>query len=363
MVQLQRDVRRGDGRAGEPVLLQMKLTNRCNMRCKMCGQWGETGFHKEGIGRQSLDPALALRLLDDAAASGSAMTLWGGEPLLYPQLERVMMRAAELEVPLSLITNGLVLSRHADLIIRSGLKDLFVSIDGTAEIHDRMRGLPGAYERVVQGMQDVQRAREAAGRSVPKLHILTTITEDNYLALEELYDALADMDLEIASVSSSLRWWTDEETGRAYQAFMTSQLGVEEASSWRGFACGPPPIDTDQLAAVLARARKKRRPFKMVFHPRIKPQELGPFFTDLSQTFGRGICHAPWTYALLLPDGELTFCPDFPDYSIGNLAQARVPELWNGARAIAFRKLMLQRLLPICSRCCGLYMTGGRRKN
>src|SRR5580765_5105860 len=30
-----------------PTFVQLRLTNLCNLRCKMCGQWGDTGVFRE----------------------------------------------------------------------------------------------------------------------------------------------------------------------------------------------------------------------------------------------------------------------------------------------------------------------------
>ena len=39
------DYRRDDGYSRPPAQLGFKLVNACNLRCKMCGQWGETGYN------------------------------------------------------------------------------------------------------------------------------------------------------------------------------------------------------------------------------------------------------------------------------------------------------------------------------
>ncbi len=55
---------------------------------------------------------------------------------------------------------------------------------------------------------------------------------------------------------------------------------------------------------------------------------------------------------------ELTFCPDYPDYTLGSLADHSFEELWEGERAKAFRALIRERSLPLCGRCCWLYLSG-----
>src|SRR5580765_5187883 len=88
-----------------PTFVQLRVTNLCNLRCKMCGQWGETGIYRSGasaaatdgeqersrirelIGlKRQLSLADYLRLLDELVPSRPIISLFGGEPLLYPDI-------------------------------------------------------------------------------------------------------------------------------------------------------------------------------------------------------------------------------------------------------------------------------------
>jgi len=358
MAVLRGELDRGDGWARDPLLVQIKVTNRCNMRCKMCGQWGETGYHLQREGKQTIDLDLARRFVDQVAPLGIDMTLWGGEPLVYPHLDELLAHCQQRRVPVGIITNGLTLDQHAETIVRRGVKDLIVSLDGPPAVHDRVRGIDGAFARTVEGMREIQRLRRARGVLRPRFRISTVVSEDTWPHLEQLYDTLAGLDLEILHVVSTLRWWTDDETGAAYEQTLRETLDCE-APSWRGFRlAAPPDVDPEALALTFRRVRGRRYPFKVVLHPRLTPEQVAVFFANTTISFGRNTCMSPWVYALLLPDGELTFCPDFPDYRIGSLADHDLATLWNGDRARRFRQRILEGLLPICPRCCGMYTTG-----
>ncbi|HEV8269044.1 MAG TPA: radical SAM protein, partial [Thermoanaerobaculia bacterium] len=89
-----------------PTFVQLRVTNLCNLRCKMCGQWGDTGiFRSDGTSASATDGAkererikeliglgrqLALAdyvtLLDEIAPTKPIVSLFGGEPLLYPDI-------------------------------------------------------------------------------------------------------------------------------------------------------------------------------------------------------------------------------------------------------------------------------------
>ena len=58
------------------------------------------------------------------------------------------------------------------------------------------------------------------------------------------------------------------------------------------------------------------------------------------------------------PDGEVTFCGDFPDYFIGNVRKQPFRDIWMGEKAQRFRAKLAKEPLPICARCCGSYVYG-----
>src|SRR5262245_32371579 len=88
-----------------PTFVQLRVTNLCNLRCKMCGQWGDTGIYRSQSGVDTSDGALErqriveligakrqlaladyVRLLDEIAPSNPIISLFGGEPFLYPDI-------------------------------------------------------------------------------------------------------------------------------------------------------------------------------------------------------------------------------------------------------------------------------------
>jgi MoaA/NifB/PqqE/SkfB family radical SAM enzyme len=57
------------------------------------------------------------------------------------------------------------------------------------------------------------------------------------------------------------------------------------------------------------------------------------------------------------PDGAANFCVDFPDYSIGNVKDASIAEIWNSPRAAQFRQYRRGTPLAVCYRCGAKYIS------
>jgi len=184
-----------------PRQLQINVTYRCNARCTMCNIW-------QMAEREELDPQGFARLLDDPLfRSVERLTLAGGEPSLRRDLaaltELFMDKMPQL-ASLTLVTNGLAVERIlADteamlaLCADRGIRlNVSVSLDGVGEIHDEMRGVPGAFarvERCLMGLKELQAAAQ-----VPFwLGASCVITRKNLYHLRELQAWCAERGIDL----------------------------------------------------------------------------------------------------------------------------------------------------------------------
>lgn len=127
-----------------PLIAGHKLLYRCNLQCEMCPFWRRTD-------EELLSVEAEKRLFAKLADSGVLfLGFEGGEPLLRKDLPEILQASHE-RFHTSLVTNGLLLDRRIDEIARH-LDFLFVSIDGDQALHDRLRGVPGAFDRTVRGV-------------------------------------------------------------------------------------------------------------------------------------------------------------------------------------------------------------------
>jgi radical SAM protein with 4Fe4S-binding SPASM domain len=92
--------------------------------------------------------------------------------------------------------------------------------------------------------------------------------------------------------------------------------------------------------------------------PDVKPDDVPAYFSEHGRTFGHNLCPVAWYFAQVEPDGEVCFCGDFPDYSIGNVRSESFRAIWTGEKATAFRRKLAREPLPICARCCGSFIYG-----
>jgi radical SAM protein with 4Fe4S-binding SPASM domain len=370
-----------------PTFVQLRVTNLCNLRCKMCGQWGDTGiFRMHSASADATDGAAErqriveligakrqlslddyVRLLDELEPERPIISLFGGEPFLYPDILPLIRDIKRRGLTCTVITNGGRLEPLARELVESGIDSIAVSIDGPPDVHNRIRGRADSFEKAAAGIRAVARWREEIGRTLPMQIAILPVTELNLEAIAPAIEALRSLPLDTINVG--LRWFIPKNVGAEYERVMREELGVE-ATSWTGFefdGAGFAVSREEQLSALvkLLKGLKRRRFFDSAqgkpwtsFVPDVPAEKVPEYFADFPKTFGHAMCPVAWYFAQVEPDGEVTFCGDFPDYFIGNVRKQTFRDIWTGEKAQRFRAKLAKEPLPICARCCGNYVYG-----
>src|SRR5262249_11836742 len=113
------DYQRTDGVSAPPVQIDLKLVEACNLRCKMCAQWGEAGynFSRSPVElRQSLPLSVYKRMADDLESVKPWVYIWGGEPFLYPDLIPLVQYLKKKRFTVSIVTNATKLAEAAEAL-------------------------------------------------------------------------------------------------------------------------------------------------------------------------------------------------------------------------------------------------------
>lgn len=337
-----------------PPRLSFTLTNACNLRCRMCGQWSETGYVRcGGVARPEMGLADWKRLVDEGAEHGVSFVLVrGGEPFLFPGIIELLEHLAAKGIATSVDTNGTMLERYAADLVRLGDNiELTVSVDGPEEVHDEVRGVPGCFRRMERGVAALRAAEDAAGKKLRRA-ICFTISPYSLRGLAEMPAVARRLGMPIHVVPY---YYFPDAVGQAYEAELRT-LGCE-AFSWRGFHHPASGIDFDEFLPLFRRYQAGLAPDERAVFMDLGEEDYRTWFADATTPVGSTAC---WNLDGLLdiqPDGEANFCVDFPDYPIGNVASATIEALWNGARAERLREHRRRKPLAICHRCGAKYIS------
>lgn len=191
------------GKEMKPTEAFCAVTYRCNCRCTICDVWQkEPSYEVEPSFFYRLPPTLRL------------VNLTGGEPFMRKDLPEIAEAISDRcpDARLHLSTNGLLTSRIVDdtrrilkINCRTGVR---VSLDGLGEVHDRIRGVPGAFEKA---MATVKALRDAGVRDLGVAFTLTAGNEEQLVPVYHLARSMG-LDFSTAVVHSSAHFFGEKGT-------------------------------------------------------------------------------------------------------------------------------------------------------
>jgi radical SAM protein with 4Fe4S-binding SPASM domain len=283
-----------------PTEAIVSVTNRCDARCRMCNIWQ--------LDRQELMTAGDYRRVLPNTLQNVNIT--GGEALLRPDIVEVASAIYEASggARVILATNGFRPQRTLATLreIRTRIPDLgvAVSIDGSQATHDRMRGVPGAYDRAVETVK----ALNSIG--IGDVRIGFTATPANIHELSDVHEFAESLGVEFAATvaqNSDIYYSTEDNC--------------------------PIPADLVEthFAALIATRLASRSP----------KQWLRAYFDSGVIHFvrtgeRRSECDALSGFFYLAPDGNVYPCLTLAT-PIGNVRERSFAELWSGEEARAAR--------------------------
>jgi MoaA/NifB/PqqE/SkfB family radical SAM enzyme len=154
------------------LAVKIKITEVCNVRCVMCNYW-----------RKERQPSILTRerllaLMDEIAELGAISVQWsGGEPTLCHDLPDAIGRLSDLGIESKLTTNATRMTEeYANRLKEARLARVTISIESPyPEVHDRVVGVEGAWEKATAGVARLSRERVSA----PRIQLRTVLTRIN----------------------------------------------------------------------------------------------------------------------------------------------------------------------------------------
>lgn len=167
----------------ETVLIE--TTGRCNLSCIFCGSDCKNQLNPDELSAQEWCGAV-----DDLAELGvKRIVLSGGEPTLKTGIEDLIIHLNSRGIEWGMVSNGFWLSPDF-LQIMEKYKPYAVglSIDGRAEIHNKLRGNPRSFQKVIENIKKLQE------REIP-VSVITTVHKLNFAELPAIASLILEKEI------------------------------------------------------------------------------------------------------------------------------------------------------------------------
>lgn len=338
-----------------PVHISIVPTHRCNLKCKMCdvGQGLESSSMVRQLKGLSSNAPLSIsdwnKFIGSVASFKPRISLAGGEPLLSKEILELSKFITSKRLGYGITTNGTLLDKYAEDFVSLGVDGITVSLDGPSEVHDFIRGVPGMFQKTMDGIGKLNDAKSRLRQSNPILTINCAISDHNYMYLEEAVHAFKDARADFIRFTH-LYFRTDA---------MVEQHNILYGETFyispSSHAVNPSQVDTNCLIRQIENVKSHFNAMPIYFRPELKPEEIQIWYKK-PQIFlkGHDKCHALHS-CLVASNGDVVAPASLcVNVLFGNIKESKLTDIVNNQKYRRFRKKIRTKLFPICSRCCGI---------
>lgn len=302
----------------------------CNCRCVMCDIW------KDNKNLKQLTEDDVQGMLHSLKKLGTKQVVMsGGEALLNANFFRFCEILEKEGIVVTLLSTGLTLKKNAELIAKH-VHDVIVSLDGDEPMHDAIRNIPGAFNKVREGI--------AAIRAInPKYRITcrTVIHQINFRVWDKIIDSAKAIGIDQISFlpadvsSQAFNRETTWDTERQGEVMVLKQ-------------------DLPELKEMILQLTDKYKADLDSRYIAESPEKLMKIYGYYSALYGLNEfpfkrCNAPWVSTVVEADGTVRPC--FFHNAVGNIRNNSLDEILNNEASMQFRKNLDMDKDSTCVRC------------
>ncbi|NLJ28474.1 MAG: radical SAM protein [Deltaproteobacteria bacterium] len=307
-------------RISKPSEVWLKLTERCNCRCAMCEIWQHNRTNEGELSTWDW-----MRVLKGLRSWLGPKHIWmtGGEPFLRPDAIELIGHASGIGLSVGVITNGTILKpEKMEALAAAGLREYHTSIDAmTPEIHDRLRGLPGAHKRAsnnVLALKDL-RNRNGTGMKLVIKTIIMGVNADEIIPLVDWVEGNGFDEIKFQPLESNLEGNDDP-------------LWFQKSSYW------PKGDRLKNLLRVIDSLIARKDTGAPIYNSQQELRKMRDYFQDPVRVYEKvkahvlgsdndnSECRCAVGWMEILSRGELRFCRHMPGEGDVRLSSPR--KLW-----------------------------------
>lgn len=306
-----------------PIRAKFTLTEKCNAKCRMCFYWRK---------KQKKDPpskVIKYTLKELRKLGTEYVTFTGGEATLRKDLAELIKFSKDLGFETTLLTNGSLLNKNKiNTLIAAGLDEIDISIDGLKNMHNKIRGMPMMYEKIIKNLKYISNLRKKGTKL--SISISSVITPENF---------------KVAHNVLLLRKKYNIDDFRFYP--MRQYVGQKFDPQLALSAKQKKYVYESTIKKIIQTAKKVGLKDEMLENSVSCFYYTRPFIP----------CYLPSFQATIDIDGELFPCCHAKEWrekielGFGNVFSKPFKQIWYGKKFYQFRKRIKQEKYPFCDGC------------
>jgi len=318
-----------------PVVILMPHS-ACNCRCVMCDIW------KDNKNLKQLTEQDITGLLDTLRKFGThQVAMSGGEALLNANFFKLCAILKKEKIKITLLSTGLSVKKNAEQLL-DWVDDLIVSLDGDEALHDAIRNVPGAFDKLKEGVQYLKSLdpdyRVTARTVIHRLNFRNwgaIINEAKIMGIDQM--SFLPADVSSHAFNRQMAW----EEPKQHEILISEK-------------------ELPELQEVINRIISDKADFISGFiaEPIEKIKQIYQYYAAFYglNPFPFKKCNAPWVSTVIEADGSVRPC--FFHEVIGNIRGSSLATILNSKEAISFRKTLDMSVNSTCVKCvCSLNLS------
>lgn len=323
-----------------PVVILMPHS-ACNCRCVMCDIWKDNKNLKQLTEKDINELLISLKKL------GTQQVLMsGGEALLNPNFFRFCEILQKQNINVSLLSTGLTLKKNAEQLVH-WVNDIIVSLDGDDDLHNSIRNIPDAFQKLKEGVQHIKKI--SPGFRITARTVIHRLNFRHWpviidTAKETGLDQISFLPADVSSHAFNREvLWNDQQQ----HEILIHENELEELKDITENVIAMNVADSQYIAESPEKLRMIHSYYAAFYN-------LNPFPNKK--------CNAPWVSAVVEADGTVRPCFFHP--SIGNIREQSLESILNCEGSIRFRKDLDIDKDSTCVKCvCHLHLSPGTKIN
>ncbi|HLK30536.1 MAG TPA: radical SAM protein [Puia sp.] len=312
-----------------PIVILMPHS-ACNCRCVMCDIWKDNKNLKK-LTEQDVEKLMAAF----KKFGTKQVVMSGGEALLNPNFFRLCEILKRENIKISLLSTGLTIKKNAEQLIEC-IHDMIISLDGDEALHDSIRNIPEAFNKILEGVQFIKSIKPDF-----KITARTVIHRLNYRFWDLIIDSAKQIGFDQisflpADVSSHA---FNREV--LWNSARQNEIALQEEDL---------PI-LQEIIDYLIRNYHNEFSNHFIAESPQKIQKIYEYYAALHglNPFPFKKCNAPWVSTVIEADGTVRSC--FFHEALGNIHENSLKEILNSEKAIFFRKKLDVSRDATCVKC------------
>ncbi|MBS3095481.1 radical SAM protein [Candidatus Woesearchaeota archaeon] len=302
--------------------ITINMTDKCNLRCKMCNIWARQTKNeiKADVFEKQMKESKTMQRV-------KLFNFAGGEPFLVKDLDKFVSAVAKHSKPIQVrfVTNGFLtniiaekmeefLEEHKDMSL--GVK---ISLDGTENTHDHIRGIKGSFANVVKTIDKLNELKEKYGNRLG-INIGFTVNKINFREVNDIYNLAMKKNVGfLFKPIMRIRKFSNEES--VGDLFLNQQ-------------------EVDELIAYNKRFLKEGKIGEGFMEKMVYKHFYRIMNKYMKEPRNYITCYALSGSCYVIPNGDVTSCLLLNDV-FGNLNERNFDEIWMDERSVKRRKEIL----------------------